>query len=99
MITFFSRTFLLSVLLFLHVFALTAFSADFKLPKSGSGKEEPMVIKSNTLEIDNEKKTVTFTGNVDARKDDWIMNCDKMVLMYNGQTGKRSTIRLMRGSC
>jgi lipopolysaccharide export system protein LptA len=88
---FFSRTFLISVLFVLPVLALPAFAADFKFPKGKEGKEEPLVIKSTTLEIDNEKKTVTFTGNVDARKDDWIMNCDKMILFYNEQVGKGDT--------
>ena len=88
---FFSRTFLISVLFVLPVLALPAFAADFKFPKGKEGKEEPLVIKSTTLEIDNEKKTVSFTGNVDARKDDWIMNCDKMILFYNEQVGKGDT--------
>jgi lipopolysaccharide export system protein LptA len=91
MITFFCRTFLGSVLCLLLILAPTAFSADFKLTKDGAGKEEPIVIKSNTLEIDNEKKTVTFTGNVDARRDDWIMNCNKMILMYNDQKERGGT--------
>jgi lipopolysaccharide export system protein LptA len=91
MITFFFRTFLMPVLFFLPILVLPAFSADFKFTNEGGGKEEPLVIKSNTLEIDNEKKTVTFTGNVDARKDDWIMNCNKMILFYNQQAGKGDT--------
>jgi lipopolysaccharide export system protein LptA len=64
----------------------SAWSADFKFAKDG-GQERPLVIKSNTLEIDNDKKVVTFTGNVDARKDDWIMNCNTMTLFYQGQSG------------
>lgn len=85
------RTLLMPVLFFLHLLVSPAFPADFKLMKEGGGKEEPLVIKSTTLEIDNEKKTVTFTGNVDARKDDWIMNCDKMILFYIQQAGKGDT--------
>ena len=91
MIRFFVRTFLMPVLFFLPVLTLSAFAADFKFPKGAGDKEEPLVIKSNTLEIDNEKKTVTFSGNVDARKDDWIMNCNKMILFYNEQVGKADT--------
>ncbi len=48
-------------------------------------------IKSNTLEIDNKRKIVTFTGNVDARRDDFTINCEKMLLYYKDQpTDKRS---------
>jgi len=85
MSTLICRTCLL-LLFFLAVPASPALSADFKLTKEG-GKEEPLVIKSNTLEIDNVKKLVTFTGDVDARKDDWIMNCNTMVLFYQEQAG------------
>jgi len=46
------------------------------------------VIKSNSLEIDNDKKTVTFRGNVDARNDDWVMNCNEMILIYSEQREK-----------
>jgi lipopolysaccharide export system protein LptA len=91
MIPFFCRTCLLALLFFLPVLASSSFSADFRLAKDGGGKEAPLVIKSNNLEIDNDKKTVTFTGNVDARKDDWIMNCNEMILIYNEQTGKAGT--------
>lgn len=91
MIVFLCRALSLLVMAFLPVLAIPAFAADLKLAKDGGGKEEPFVIKSNALEIDNEKKTVTFTGNVDARKDDWIMNCNKMILFYNELTGKGGT--------
>ena len=41
-----------------------------------------IVIKSDSLEIDNKRKIVIFTGNVDARKDNFIINCQKMRLYY-----------------
>lgn len=41
-----------------------------------------IVIKSDSLEIDNKRKTVVFTGNVDARKDNFIINCQQMSLHY-----------------
>ena len=41
-----------------------------------------IVIKSDSLEIDNKRKTVVFTGNVDARRDDFIINCREMRLHY-----------------
>ena len=45
-----------------------------------------MVIKSHTLEIDNKKRIVEFTGDVDARRDDFIVHCQKMLVYYNDQT-------------
>lgn len=83
---FFGRFRLPVVFFFLSIAASPAWSANFKLTPEG-GKEEPLVIKSNSLEIDNEKKTVTFTGNVDARKADWTMNCNRMILLYSERAG------------
>ena len=50
-----------------------------------------MVITSDTLEIDNKRKIVTFSGKVDARRDDFRINCEKMFLHYKDQpTDKRA---------
>ena len=49
-------------------------------------KAESMVIKSNTLEIDNKKQVVEFMGDVDARRGNFIIHCQKMLLHYNNQT-------------
>ena len=43
----------------------------------------PIVIKSNTFEIDNKNNMVTFTGDVDAKRDDFTVNCQKMILYYH----------------
>lgn len=50
-----------------------------------------VVIKSNSLEIDNSRKMVIFTGDVDARKDDFIINCQKMFLYYNDTPSDRDS--------
>jgi len=44
-----------------------------------------MVIRSNTLELDSSQKIVivTFIGDVDAKGDDFTINCQKMLLYYN----------------
>ncbi|MBN2061431.1 MAG: hypothetical protein JW882_13550 [Deltaproteobacteria bacterium] len=47
-----------------------------------------VVIKSNTFEIDNNKKTVTFSGDVDAKRDDFTIKCQKMILYYVSETGE-----------
>ena len=45
-------------------------------------KPSPIVINSKTLEVDNTSKIVTFTGEVDAKKDDMTIECDKMLVYY-----------------
>jgi lipopolysaccharide export system protein LptA len=85
------RFLVVAALFFLHLLASGALCADLKEFNFGKGKggpEQPLVIKSNNLEIDNEKKIVTFNGDVDARKDDWTINCQKMILFYNEQNAK-----------
>jgi len=43
---------------------------------------QPIVIKSNSLEFDHQRKRVTFSGNVDARREDWTIFCQNMVVHY-----------------
>jgi lipopolysaccharide export system protein LptA len=81
------RVFSLLPLAFLFVLGNPVFSAPLNLTKGQGSEEGPLVITSSTLEIDNEKKTVTFTGKVTAKKDDWVIHSDKMVLFYNEETG------------
>jgi lipopolysaccharide transport protein LptA len=48
----------------------------------GESQGQPIVIKSDSLEFDHQHKMVTFSGNVDARRDDWSILCQKMVVYY-----------------
>jgi lipopolysaccharide export system protein LptA len=62
-------------------------SAEKPAEKSGTknlAQPGPMVIKSKTLELDDRVKTVTFAGNVNAKRDDFIVDCQKMVVYYRG---------------
>ena len=43
----------------------------------GSG---PMVINSDRLEADDQAQTITFSGNVKANREDFTIDCDKMVV-------------------
>jgi lipopolysaccharide export system protein LptA len=43
----------------------------------------PMVIQSNTLEMNDVEKIVTFTGDVHAKRDDFTIACEKMVVFYD----------------
>jgi lipopolysaccharide export system protein LptA len=56
------------------------------------GKKEapkPIVIHSTKLEADNKKKTVTFTGDVDAQMDNFSVFCDKIVVYYEEAPEKK----------
>jgi lipopolysaccharide export system protein LptA len=50
-----------------------------------------MVIESRTLELDDELKRVTFTGDVDARQENLVIKCDKMVVFYESQPLENDT--------
>lgn len=88
------------LLVFLPVFWLwgphTVFSESSKA-EIQQANTETMVIKSDALEIDNKKKMVTFTGNVDARRDKFIINGEKMVLYYNNpETAKKEGVQSVK---
>ena len=59
--------------------------------KGKSDISEQIIIKSDTFEIDNNKKTVTFSGNIDAKKEDFTINCQKMVLFFSGNPGETNS--------
>jgi lipopolysaccharide export system protein LptA len=54
-------------------------SSPLVIKKGGSG---PMVIRSNTLEIDAKRQVVKFTGDVDVKRDDFTITCDRMRLYF-----------------
>ncbi|UCB49212.1 MAG: lipopolysaccharide transport periplasmic protein LptA [Deltaproteobacteria bacterium] len=56
--------------------------------KAGAG---PIVIKSQSLEVDNQKRIVIFTGQVDARRDDMTINCEKMIVYYIDQSANKES--------
>jgi lipopolysaccharide export system protein LptA len=55
------------------------------------GDTPSIVVKADSLEIDNKKRIVTFTGHVDAQRDIFTMYCEKMDLHYvNRESGASS---------
>ena len=52
---------------------------------------KPIVIKSKTLEVDNKLKVVTFTGDVNAQKDDVVIDCQKMLIYYENLPAQNDT--------
>ncbi|MEW6668874.1 MAG: lipopolysaccharide transport periplasmic protein LptA [Thermodesulfobacteriota bacterium] len=57
-------------------------SAEPARKKVLEGKDIPTVIKSDSLEIDNKRRVVTFLGNVEAVRGDVVMRCSKMLVHY-----------------
>ncbi len=50
----------------------------------------PTVIKANSLVVDDTNKTVTFSGQVNAQREDFTIDCDKMIVHYQGSDMKTS---------
>jgi lipopolysaccharide export system protein LptA len=68
--------------------SIRAETAEDSIKKS---ETRPMVINSKTLEMDEVSKVVTFTGDVNAKKGDFIIDCQKMLVYYK-KSGKDKTI-------
>jgi lipopolysaccharide export system protein LptA len=52
----------------------------------------PMVINSKTLEMDDVSKVVTFTGDVNAKTGDFIIDCQKMLVYYKNLSKNKKII-------
>jgi lipopolysaccharide export system protein LptA len=79
MIMFFRLALLLSVGVLLFLPSANGQSLKKAL---GDSQGQPIVIKSNSLEFDHQNKKVTFSGNVDAKREDWTIQCQNMVVHY-----------------
>jgi len=71
---------LISLLIFIYPSPLFSETAQMEIKKVDT---EPIVIRSNSLEIDNKKKIVAFLENVDAKTSDFTINCQKMLVYYH----------------
>ncbi len=59
-----------------------AAAADFFQKKTGGSKDAPVVIRADSLEIDNKKRVVSFVGSVEAQKEDMLIKCQRMLVYY-----------------
>lgn len=53
-----------------------------------NNEQDPIIIKSNTLEVNEAMKVVTFAGEVNAKNKDFVMDCQKMVVHYKNRPSK-----------
>jgi lipopolysaccharide export system protein LptA len=86
-----SRVFAFSLFSLLAILVFSSLSADAAQKVLERAVGQSIVIKSDSLEIDNQKRLVTFTGNVDAHADDLIITCEKLFVQYTGSMQKDSS--------
>jgi lipopolysaccharide export system protein LptA len=71
---------------------INSFSQEKESPKKISS-ESPIIIYSNTLELDQQKKLIVFEGKVKAKTEDMVVDCQKMIIYYlNSSTKNESTV-------
>jgi lipopolysaccharide export system protein LptA len=87
--------FLLGVILFL-VFLVAPRNESFSQVDEESkeiSRSGPIVIHSNSLEVDQQKKVIVFDGRVRAKTEDMVIDCEKMFVYYLGSpTSKESSV-------
>jgi lipopolysaccharide export system protein LptA len=74
--------FSLMILSAFGVFIHTALWAEEASKGVDHDKGGSIVIHSDSLEIDNKQRLVTFTGHINAEMEDFVIHCEKMLLYY-----------------
>jgi lipopolysaccharide export system protein LptA len=59
--------------------------------KVTEAKGAPIIIHSDIVEIDNKKGVVVFLGNVNAKSEDFTIECKRMTLYYIKKKGRSSS--------
>jgi lipopolysaccharide export system protein LptA len=81
-------------IIILIVFLLFPQTNSFSQESKASSKpstENPIIIYSNTLELDQEKKLVVFEGKVQAKTEGMVIDCQKMLVYYLGSPTEKET--------
>ncbi|MBL7212983.1 MAG: lipopolysaccharide transport periplasmic protein LptA [Desulfobacteraceae bacterium] len=89
--TFFLIAFLFSGIMLQGVARSESLKKHSESEKGKSSEPRPIVIKSNLLEVDNKRQVVTFTGEVNARQDVFILDCQKMFVYYKNPPGQEKS--------
>lgn len=83
-------------LVFLVLPQVNSLSQVKKTPKKTSS-ESPIVVRSNSLEVDQENRLIIFEGNVRAKGRDMVIDCKKMIVYYlNSPTKNESKAEARR---
>ena len=78
------------LIIFLLFPQTNSFSQESKA-SSQLSTENPIIIHSNTLELDQEKKLVVFEGKVQAKTEGMVIDCQKMLVYYLGSPTEKET--------
>ena len=78
------------LIVFLLIPQTNSFSQESKAFSKPS-TENPIMIHSNTLELDQEKKLVVFEGKVQAKTEGMVIDCQKMLVYYLGSPTEKET--------
>jgi len=60
-------------------------------PSKKISSESPIIIHSNTLEIDQNQRMIVFEGSVRASGEDMVVDCQKMTVHYFGDATKNES--------
>ncbi|UCG99739.1 MAG: hypothetical protein JSU78_04670 [Deltaproteobacteria bacterium] len=55
---------------------------EVKKTSKGISSEGPIIIHSDNLEVDQQKRLIIFEGKVKARREDMVVDCQKMIVYY-----------------
>jgi len=89
------------IVVLILIYPSFASSENLQTVAGRAGANESIEISSNSFEIDNRQNIVTFTGDVDAKRDSFSISCGKLILYYQNEaekgtpeTGKTSIDRI-----
>jgi len=74
---------ILAIMLLTSLFFPFPVHSEIKLPENQKNKSEPIIIKSNNMEVDNNLKVITFKGDVKAIENDFTIGCQKMRVYFD----------------
>ncbi len=73
------------IIFIIYFFLLTGFSFG----------ATPITIHSDRMEVIQNKEVVVFTGKVVAKKEDFILYADSLVVHYQSKNGKREIVKMV----
>ena len=91
MICFRRNLFIFVVLPVLSLVVFLSSSAKSEEKSHEAKNDSQIVIKADSLEIDDKNQIVIFTGNVDAREKEFVIKCQKLVVYYKDQSAQSAS--------
>jgi lipopolysaccharide export system protein LptA len=86
-----SESFFLFFLLFWGLMSSPSVGSETTQKGAEKAPPKPLIINSKALEVDNKLKVVTFTGDVDAKVDEFSISCQKMLVSYENSPTQKNT--------